>query len=149
MLIRDATPDDSAAIAVLRLMWANERGDAVGHADTYASVLSAWIKSHAGSVIGKLAEREDGVIIAMGWLAVVDRLPMPNQHDRRSGDIQSVYVVPDQRSSGIGRNVINALVDEGRARGLNRIVLHSSTSGADFYRRIGWANSELLLELPL
>lgn len=97
----------------------------------------------------KLAQREDGVVVAMGWLAILDRLPVPNRHDRRSGDIQSVYVLPEQRSTGIGRKVINALVDEGRARGLDRIVLRSSTMGTEFYRRIGWTNSELLLELPL
>lgn len=149
MLIRDATPDDAAAIASLRLTWAKERGDAVEDADNYASALSTWVKAHASNVVGKLAQHEDGVVIAMGWLAVVDRLPAPNQHDRRSGDIQSVYVLPDQRSTGIGRKIINALIDEGRTRGLNRIVLHSSTIGTDFYRRIGWSNSELLLELPL
>lgn len=149
MLIRDATPEDSAAIASLRLTWAKERGDAAEDADTYASGLSTWIHAHAGNVVGKLAQREDGVVIAMGWLAVVDRLPTPNQHDRRSGDIQSVYVLPDQRSTGIGRKIIDALVDEGRARGLNRIVVHSSAMGEDFYRRIGWTHSELLLELPL
>lgn len=149
MIIRDATPDDSAAIAALRLTWAEEHGDAAEEAETYSSGLSAWIEAHAGNVVGKLAQREDGTVVAMGWLAVVDRLPIPNQHHRRSGDVQSVYVLPEYRSTGIGREVIGALVDEGRSRGLKRIVLHSSTVGAEFYRRIGWSNSELLLELAL
>lgn len=146
MLIRDAATDDARAIAALRSTWADERGEPAESIDTYAPALSEWLESHTGRVVGKVAQREDGVVVAMGWLAIIDRLPMPGQHDRRSGDIQSVYVLPEQRKSGLGRVIIDALVDEGRARGLNRIVLHSTDTGADFYRRIGWQNSELLLE---
>lgn len=44
------TPDDSAAIASLPLTWAEERGDAVENADTYAAGLSTRGETHASSV---------------------------------------------------------------------------------------------------
>lgn len=149
MLIRDATPDDASAIASLRLAWADERGDTTEAAKTYAAGLATWIESHAETVVGKLAQRDDGHVVAMGWLAVVDRVPVPTRHDRKTGDIQSVFVLPEYRRTGIASDLLDALVEEARSRGLSKIVLQSSTAGAKFYRRIGWNNSELLFELSL
>jgi GNAT superfamily N-acetyltransferase len=136
-------------VAELRLAWAKERSDTTEPVDSYAEGLSQWIAEHSDDVIGKIAVRADGEAVGMGWLAVIDRLPVPTRHNRRSGDIQSVFVCQEERKNGLGKCIIEALLDEGRARGLDRVVLHSSTSGADFYRRIGWSNSDLLLEITL
>jgi GNAT superfamily N-acetyltransferase len=111
--------------------------------------LSKWITAHQNDVIGKIAQREDGAIVGMGWLAVIDRIPVPTRHDRRSGDLQSVFVLPELRGTGLGRQLVGALTEEAHARGVDRIVLHSSTTAAAFYRHTGWSNSDLLLELLL
>ena len=141
-------PADAPSVAALRLTWAAEWGDPLESPESYAAGLAEWIEAHAGTVIGKIAESDDGDVVGMGWLAIVDRVPVPTRHDRRSGDIQSVFVQPGLRGTGIGRAIIDALVDEGRALGLGRIVLHASAEGIGFYRRIGWSNSERLLEHP-
>jgi len=146
VIIRTATAADARSVAKLRLAWADERSDVSESVESYAAALATWIASHEADVVGKLAQRDDGTIVGMGWLAIVDRLPVPARHDRRSGDIQSVFVLPEERSTGLGRRLIESLVAEGRARGLDRIVLHSSVEGADFYRHLGWTGSELLLE---
>lgn len=145
-MIRTATPADARAVAELRLAWAEERSNPTEPVDSYARGLFEWIAAH-DDVIGKIALGADGVPVGMGWLAVIDRLPIPTRHDRRSGDIQSVFVREEERGSGVGKLIIDALVEEARTRGLDRVVLHSSTSGADFYRHLGWSNSDLLLEV--
>jgi len=42
------------------------------------------------------------------------------------------------RGSGVGRAVLDALLDEARERGCNEVVLHAQTSAAGFYRRAGF-----------
>ena len=43
------------------------------------------------------------------------------------------------RSSGVGRRVLDALIDAARARGDAEVVLHAQTSAAPFYARAGFA----------
>jgi GNAT superfamily N-acetyltransferase len=145
VIIRTATSDDADGIAELRLMWERSRSGAVGDAVELSLALASWIEAHRETVIGKVAE-EDGRLVGMAWLAIIDRVPVPTRYDRRSGEVQSVYVDPQYRSSGIGRALMDSITAEGNSLGLSRIVLHSSHEGAEFYRRLGWVNSEFLLE---
>ncbi|MFF5178122.1 hypothetical protein ACFY2Q_08870 [Micromonospora sp. NPDC000316] len=40
---------------------------------------------------------------------IADRVPTPARRLRRSGDVQSVYVVPELRDSRIGATLLEAL----------------------------------------
>ena len=43
------------------------------------------------------------------------------------------------RSSGVGRQVLDALIDAARSRGVREVVLHAQTSAQNFYLRAGFA----------
>jgi GNAT superfamily N-acetyltransferase len=146
--IRNAAPEDAPALVALRLAWERSRSAPTDEEAAYVAVMTTWIAEHRERVIGKLAEL-DGRIVGMAWLAVVDRVPVPTDFDRRSGEVQSVFVDASLRGRGIGRALMDAIAAEARARGIHRIVLHSTHEGVAFYRRIGWVNAETLLEVEL
>ena len=85
----------------------------------------------------------------MAWLAVFDRVPNPDSFVRLSGDIQSVYVVPEQRGLGVATRMVEMLVEIADARGIASISADSSEQALAFYHRLGFRRSLLLLQRKL
>jgi GNAT superfamily N-acetyltransferase len=85
--------------------------------------------------------------VAIAWLAVVDRIPGPEFFVRRSGYVQSVYVVPDRRSQGVGTALMEHLVGYARNAELDYLAVHPSERSFEFYRRLGFAPTTKVLEL--
>ena len=52
--------------------------------------------------------------------------------------IQDVVVSPDFRGQGIGRRLIETLVDNLKNRGIDWIALVGEPGTEDFYRKLGW-----------
>jgi GNAT superfamily N-acetyltransferase len=59
-----------------------------------------------------------------------------------SGDVQSVYVVPELRGSGTGSRLVAALLDDARAAGSRYVRVHSSPRAIPLYARAGFAVDE-------
>jgi GNAT superfamily N-acetyltransferase len=51
--------------------------------------------------------------------------------------LASVYVLPEFRAQGVGAKLVEAVEDEARARGFDKIYLHT-TDRAAFYEKRGW-----------
>jgi predicted GNAT family N-acyltransferase len=43
------------------------------------------------------------------------------------------------RSSGVGRQVLDALIEAARSRGVRELMLHAQTTAQNFYLRAGFA----------
>jgi predicted GNAT family N-acyltransferase len=70
-----------------------------------------------------------GVALATGrWI----------EHRSGAAQIGRIAVVPTLRGSGIGRAVLDALVDSARAAGKSSALLHAQDSAAAFYRHAGF-----------
>jgi len=52
--------------------------------------------------------------------------------------VERVAVVPDARTLGLGRRIMDALEVEARQRGWPDLVLHAQDSAVTFYDRLGW-----------
>jgi GNAT superfamily N-acetyltransferase len=61
--------------------------------------------------------------------------------------LQSVYVQPDLRSTGIGTQLVRFIIDEAHAMDLDYLMVHPSRASFDFYRRLGFGESGKVLEL--
>lgn len=109
---------------------------------------------HAQAIRHAVFVEEQGVPRAMerdaadaGALHVlaVNRLGLPLATGRllESGPgiarIGRMAVVLAMRGSGVGRAVLDALVQAARAKGFRELQLHAQTSAAAFYRRAGFA----------
>lgn len=147
--VRRAGPDDAAALAKLRWQWrVVERGESGMDEGEFTEALDAWYHEHAESHTAWLAD-VDGRPTGMAWMALVHRIPGPGIWVRLAGNLQSVYVRPAYRGLGLGRLLIEAVIDDARDRGLDYISVHPSERSFPVYRRAGFRESDGVLELDL
>jgi GNAT superfamily N-acetyltransferase len=136
--IRPARLEDAQRLATL-LAGGSLRGneDPLDVA-TYRSALDD-IASNPGNVV-LVAERE-GEVVGMCQLIVFRHL---QERGGRCGEIESMHVEEQQRSSGIGGVLLEAAVNEARALGCYRVQLTSNKARVDahrFYGRHGFVAS--------
>ena len=144
-------PGDRAAVlalAGLRRDWARERGQDTTAPAAFVAAFVAWTERTAGAHTAFLARRAD-VPVGMGWLAVVERVPDVDRPVRRSGLVQSVFVLPAQRDRGLGEVLVTALLDHARRQDLDYVEVHPSERSFPFYRRLGFENGGGTLRLRL
>ncbi|WP_158889377.1 GNAT family N-acetyltransferase [Amycolatopsis anabasis] len=144
--IRLAEESHLAAVAELRWRWELEYGgpQAVPR-DDFVRHFVAWARENASSHRCLVVVRGE-VVLGMAWLAIIRRVPTPRALERASGDVQSVYVVPEERDSGLGGRLIKAILELGRQLGLERVTVHSSDRAIPAYARHGFAHSPRLLQ---
>jgi GNAT superfamily N-acetyltransferase len=145
--MRVAGPDDAGLLAHLRYQWrAEERGERGLDRTSFLQALRTWMDAHASTHIPFLALSE-GQPVAMGWLALVDRIPGPQHFIRRSAYVQSVYVDAACRSMGIGTALVGFMLEHARGLGLEYLAVHPSERSFTLYRRLGFSDATRALEL--
>jgi GNAT superfamily N-acetyltransferase len=145
--IRPAHDDELGAVAELRWRWGNEvnRAPAVTQQEFVGNFVT-WAQQNEGTHRCLVLLRED-VLIGMAWLAITQRVPHPGALVRMSGDVQCVYVLPDERGGGLGGLLIEAVLAHARDLGLERVTVHSSDRAVSAYRRHGFVLSPRLLQV--
>jgi GNAT superfamily N-acetyltransferase len=111
----------------------------------FAEELLRWWEAQRDSHVPFLAVPPSGRAVGMAWLAVSARVPRPGQAGRLCGDIQSVYVVPEHRSAGVGTALVRAVLRHAEALGLEHVTVHSNERAASLYERAGFGASQDLL----
>jgi len=119
--------------------------DGDGH-DTFVAAFTAWMAEHAGSHHAWLAEAS-AAPVGMAWLAVVNRVPGPGRWLRLSGNLQSVYVIPERRGAGVGRLLVDAAIAMARDSGIDYVSVHPSERSFPLYRRARFNDYPGVLEL--
>ncbi len=148
VIIRPARREEFGALAELRWLWSLETGTApVTDRDDFIRAFVAWAARHADSHHCTVLLRDEAPI-GMAWLATVPRVPHVGSLERLSGDVQCVYVVPGERSRGLGGRLIDAVLARARDLGLERVTVHSSDRAVTAYRRHGFGASARLLQVP-
>ena len=138
--VRDATPDDAAALAELRVVMLQGVGRPPAHLDWLpAAAVELRAQLAAGSMLGAVAE-VDGRVVS-GGMARLWRMPPGVDDDGSRGYVFGVATRPEHRRSGLGRAVVTHLLDELDARGIARIELTASPDGIDLYRSLGFEPS--------
>ncbi len=145
--IRPARHDELGAVAGLRWRWAHEVDRApVVTQQEFVRQFVAWAQQNRDTHHCTVLVRDD-TPIGMAWLAIGRRVPNPAALDRRSGDVQCVYVVPEERDGGLGGLLIEAVLARARELGLERVTVHSSERAVSAYRRHGFVVSPRLLQV--
>jgi GNAT superfamily N-acetyltransferase len=143
MEIRVAGPDDVGHLAGLLGRFA-ECEEPEGAA--FAPDLLRWWTTHDDSHVAFLAVLPSGDAVGMAWLALIARVPRPGGAARVCGDVQSVYVVPEQRAAGVGTALLRGVVQHAESLGLEHVTVHSNQRANSLYERAGFTSSpELLL----
>lgn len=144
--IRPARPEESTAVAELRWRWWGETRRTPSASRTeFVRDFAQWAYDNRETHRCVVAVRGE-TVLGMAWLAVTQRVPHPGGLVRTSGDLQSVYVVPEEREHGIGGRLIGAALSVARELGLERVTVHSSARAVAAYERSGFAVSPRLLQ---
>ena len=132
------------------LLWthANDDERAAQGIEGFTTDLKAWWRRHHDSHVAFLAITADARTVGMAWLALLSRTPRPGRVDRLSADIQTVFVLPEHRGTGVGSRLIEAAIDHGRQLGVDRITVNSGRRATPLYERLGFSSSPQLLQMP-
>jgi GNAT superfamily N-acetyltransferase len=142
IVARRATATDVPALARMRWRWrTDEREEVSADRESFLEYFTAWVVDHINTHLPFIVE-VDGRLAGMAWLALANRVPTPVILDRRTGDVQSVYVVPELRDSGVGAVLIDAVLREARDRELVLVTVHSSERAVPFYLRRGFEDGQ-------
>ena len=149
VVVREATTDDATALAALKVVWAG-RPQSVTPEErrSLAHDLASWIAAQGDSLIARVAERGGG-LVGMAWLVIFDRVPDLDDRTRTTGDIQSVFVVPEYRRQGVGRALVDSLLEAADERRIPRVTVSANAAAAPLYMNAGFRSSPLLLERRL
>jgi GNAT superfamily N-acetyltransferase len=145
--IRPAGDEELTVVAALRWQWVLENGARPATSrGLFIEDFVRWARENDETHWCLVAVR-DGVVLGMAWLATIPRVPTPQSLERRSGDVQCVYVVPEERNGGVGGRLIDEVLAPARTLGLERVTVHSSDRAVAAYRRRGFAGSARLLQV--
>lgn len=144
--VRRGTAEDAPALARLRWRWETESYDFAGKdRAVFLEYFTSWMVDHLSTHLPFIVE-VDGQLAGMAWLMLANRVPNPRRLDRRMGDVQSVYVVPELRNSGAGGALMAAIIEEARNRELEQLTVHAAERALPFYQRSGFLDGQNWLQ---
>lgn len=145
-VVRRATSEDAAALAELKVIWAGRLKPASPEeVRSFSDDLASWMSAQGDSLIARVAEGDDG-LVGMAWLVIFDRVPDLDDRRRSTGDIQSVFVLPEHRGHGVGRALVNSLLEEADERRIPRVTVSANDAAVPLYIGAGFRASPVLLE---
>lgn len=152
--IREAGIDDVDELARLRWEFRLE----VGTPDSLSR--EAFDREMRAFVVDSLREagpwhawvaEDEARLVGCVWLQLVDRVPHPRlrRGERQIAYVTNMYVEPDRRNGGLGRNLLDAALEFARERRVAGVVLWPSERSVPFYWRAGFgdAGAPLWLEV--
>ncbi len=144
--IRRAGPDDALVVAALHLQSARDLGHPgePGFLDRFADAWLAtrrehptWIAESDGEHAGVLSARR------------LRPLPFPGRPDVSWLYVGTAFVVPAYRKLGIGRALIEGMLEWCRTTDVKWVRLNVDPSQHEFYRSLGFAPASTILEYDL
>ena len=142
LTIRPAGQDDlDAMVSLLRALFAIEE-DFTPDPRRQRQGLSCFLEG-GGQHRCILVAEVGGRVVAMATVQIL----ISTAQGGPVGLVEDVVVQEEYRNRGVGRQLMNALVDWAGARGLTRLQLladHRNRPALNFYRKMGWDTTQLL-----
>jgi GNAT superfamily N-acetyltransferase len=142
--IREARLDEIDLVASLRIAMAEESDETTFSAQLVEAT-QRWLRENTerGILRSWLAE-SDGKII--GTVSCRIRDTSPREHDLigKEAYVHNLYVDPAYRRHGIGRALMQALLDWCKASGYSRVALRASAMGRPLYERMGFGADRVM-----
>jgi len=149
--IRLARSDDFRALADLRYRFRTETGSATESRSRFLRRCTSWMRKRfrSGSSSWRCWVLDDGKQLR-GHVCVqlFEKIPNPiHDEPELHAYITNFYVVPEMRSSGLGKKLLNKALSWCRARGTDAVILWPTAASKSLYRRYGFVEPVDILEL--
>jgi GNAT superfamily N-acetyltransferase len=138
---------DVATLAELRDGWTTETLDRVDDT-SFATRFADWMAAQEASRTFWIA-RDGGRPVGMVNMLVVERMPRSRRPDSRWGYLGNLFVVADHRRAGVGSLLVEAVLTDAAARGLERILVHPNERSQPFWQRSAFEQASDLLVYQL
>jgi GNAT superfamily N-acetyltransferase len=151
--VRRVGPADVEAWAHLRVALMASLGLVEPATDASAAMeasIAGWLRERLDSpVFGGFVAEVDGRVVGSGGIALYDNPPGPGP-TAREAYVMSMFTEPEARGRGVGRAVLDALLDFAReAGGVGRVWLRATEMGLPVYVRAGFEPRDSYLEIYL
>lgn len=95
-------------------------------------------------------EEGTGEIVGCGGICYQEEMPSPDNGSGLCGYLMNIFTLPPWRGRGAGRSTVAFLMQDARARGVEKLYLETSDSGRPLYRRLGFTEMRdyLIRHLP-
>jgi len=106
--------------------------------------LPSFFDRHLGGDLFAYAMRcDDGSIVSIALMLVSEKPPNPRFPHGRIGTVFNVFTAPEHRRRGLARQVMGALVEDARLRGLDLVELNATDDGYGLYKSLGFSDADL------
>ena len=148
--IRLARSGDSRALADLRYRFRTETEPATETKSRFLRRCIPWMKKRfrAGSSPWRCWVLDDGKqLLGHVCVQLFEKVPNPVNEPELHAYVTNFYVVPEMRSHGLGKRLLEKALSWCRARGIDAIILWATPGSISLYRRCGLAAPKDVFEL--
>lgn len=139
--IRRAGADDAYVVAALHVQFARDLGlpSEPGFLDRFAM---AWLETRPDhpTWIAESRGQHAGVLSARRRRP----LPFPSHPDTSRLELETLFVGPEHRGQGVGRALVEGLLEWCRLTDVESVQVAANTASADFFRRLGFVERTTL-----
>ncbi len=149
--IRLARSDDFRALADLRYRFRTETGSATESRSRFLCRCTSWMRKRfrSGSSSWRCWVLDDSKqLLGHVCVQLFEKIPNPvNDEPELHAYITNFYVVPEIRSRGLGKRLLNKALSWCRARGTDAVILWATPGSKSLYRRYGFVEPTDIFEL--
>ncbi|PYK22053.1 MAG: GNAT family N-acetyltransferase [Verrucomicrobia bacterium] len=147
--IRVATSADYRALAEMRYRFRAEVGSPTEPRSQFVRRCTSWMKKRfrVGSSAWRCWVVDDGdQLLGHVCVQLFEKMPNPVNEREVHAYLTNLYVVPEMRSQGLGRTLLNEALSWCRAQGTDAVILWATPESKSLYRRCGLIQSDDILE---
>jgi GNAT superfamily N-acetyltransferase len=149
--IRLAKSRDSRALAGLRYRFRTESGAPTEPERRFLRRCTSWMKKHfrPGSSPWRCWVLDNGdELLGHVCVQLFEKVPNPiHDEPELHAYVTNFYVVPEMRSHGLGKRLLNTALSWCRDRRTDAVILWATPGSRSLYRRCGLAESSDIFEL--
>ena len=149
--IRLAMAGDVRALADLRYRFRTETEPATETKPRFLHRCASWMKKHfrSGAFLWRCWVLDDGKqLLGHVCVQLFEKIPNPvNDEPELHAYITNFYVVPEMRSQGFGKRLLNKALSWCWARGTDAVILWATSGSRSLYRRCGFVEAGDIFEL--
>jgi GNAT superfamily N-acetyltransferase len=148
--IRLARSDDLRALADLRYRFRTETGSGTETKSRFLRRCTSWMRKRFGS--GSSPWRcwvldDGGQLLGHVCVQLFEKIPNPVNERELHAYVTNFYVVPEMRSLGLGKRLLNKALSWCRARGTDAVILWATPGSKTLHRRCGFVEPADIFEL--